>query len=677
MDIYSDISCIKGIGEKTAGLFNKLGVYNVGDLVNYYPRSYDSYKNPSLIGDLKEGYLMSVEGRVSAYPKTVRTGKYLIITLYLSDYTGKLKLIWFNQPYLAKTLKTGSRYVFRGRITRKGKELIMSQPQIFTIDKYYLKMKELQPVYPLCSGISNNTVIKALNSIRPVICCVKDYLTPSARKRLGIMERSAAIERIHFPLDEDCTKDAHDRLAFDEFFSFLYMTKRLKSLAKSKLSMFDYKDFSSSDKLEAGLSYELTSAQKRVIQTIRNDLSGKLVFSRLLQGDVGCGKTIVAAMCMLDAVANGYQACIMAPTDVLARQHFEELTKLYAPFNVRLVFLSGSLSAAEKRKAYELIKSGDADVVVGTHAIIQDKVEFCELSFAVIDEQHRFGVRQRESLQNKGNNPYILVMSATPIPRSLAMILYGDMEISIIDEMPKNRLPIKNCVVSTDYRDTAYRFIAKEVASGHQAYIICPMIEESEELDAENVIDYCEQLNDFYAGSIKVGYLHGRLKEEEKDEVLQKFYAGEISVLVSTTVVEVGINVPNATVMMVENAERFGLSQLHQLKGRVGRGSSQSYCIYIKSIASKEIDERLDILVRYNNGFDVAQKDLELRGPGDLKGTRQSGELCFKLADIIKDNDILTLATELINSLSQEELDKMADIAPDLFRNQVTTANVL
>ena len=405
------------------------------------------------------------------------------------------------------------------------------------------------------------------------------------------------------------------------------------------------------------LPYELTGAQQKVWEEIKADLNGAHVMSRLVQGDVGSGKTIIALLGLLLAAVNGYQGALMAPTEVLAKQHFESICEMLEEHQIPVCveFLTGSMTAKEKRMAYERIASGEAQIIVGTHALIQEKVKYHSLALVVTDEQHRFGVKQREKLAEKGNTPHILVMSATPIPRTLAIILYGDLDISVIDELPANRLPIKNCVVDTNYRKTAYQFMKKQVLEGRQCYVICPMIEENENLEAENVIDYAKTLQEEMGDNIQVAYLHGKMKQSEKDVIMEQFGKREIQILVSTTVIEVGINVPNATVMMVENAERFGLAQLHQLRGRVGRGKYQSYCIFMSASKSKETKERLSILNKSNDGFFIASEDLKLRGPGDLFGIRQSGILDFKLGDVFQDAKILQRASEAAEQLISED----------------------
>ena len=440
---------------------------------------------------------------------------------------------------------------------------------------------------------------------------------------------------------------------FDEFFLFLVGVRKLKEKRADKRSSYVMESCEEVARFKEALPYRLTGAQERTLQEVFGDLSGGLVMNRLIQGDVGSGKTIVAVLALLMAACNGYQGALMAPTEVLARQHFESITQLFETYHIEKtpVLVTGSMTAKEKRLAYERIERHEADIVIGTHALIQEKVHYDNLALVITDEQHRFGVGQRELLSSKGGDPHVLVMSATPIPRTLAIILYGDLDISVIDELPQGRQPIKNCVVNTGYRPKAYSFIARQVEEGRQAYVICPMVEESEMIEAENVLDYTKKLRKELPASVTVEYLHGKMKGREKNRIMERFAAGEIQVLVSTTVIEVGVNVPNATVMMIENAERFGLAQLHQLRGRVGRGSSQSYCIMVNCSDEEGTLERLDILNRSNDGFYIASEDLKLRGPGDIFGMRQSGDMEFKLADIFTDANILKSVSEEVNRL--------------------------
>lgn len=661
MNDYGSVKNLKGVGDKNLLPLNKLGIYSIGDLLSYYPRSYDIFGLPSDICEVREGGVYAIECMVPARVDSTRTKRYIIQSVYVSDGSDRIKLVWYNSPFIAKQVRIGQRYIFRGKIMRKGNELYMAQPAIYTKEQYIKKLKELQPVYPLTKGITNNLISKLVRQALFEVELSDDYLSARECSDLGLIRQRNALENIHFPVSKESCLEAHRRIAFDEFVGFMATVRTLKDGRRSQVNNYPVTDFSVCDELRSSLPYELTDAQNEVINDIFTDMSSPLAMSRMVQGDVGSGKTIVAVMALLATVRAGYQGSIMAPTDVLARQHFDSISKLLKPFGVRTVLLTGQLTAAMKNEAKRAIKNHDADIIIGTHALIQDSVEYDKLGLAVIDEQHRFGVKQREALTAKGLSPHILVMSATPIPRSLAIVLYGDLDISIISQMPKDRLPIKNCIVDTSYRPKAYNFILKEVAAGHQAYIICPMVEESEESEGEDVVSYTEDLQNLIGSdSVRIAYLHGRMKPAEKNDVMDRFARGEIQILVSTTVVEVGVNVPNATVMMVENAERFGLAQLHQLRGRVGRGQAQSYCIFVRGTDSEDSRNRLDILVKYNDGMKVAEEDLKLRGPGDFFGTRQSGEFEFKNADIYNDSDVLKLATDYVNGLTEEELECLA-----------------
>ena len=647
------ITAIKGIGEKTAQLFKKLGIETVDDLLHYYPRAYDTFEPPAAIGDLKPDTVIAVEGILPKSPVLKRYSHIQVITVTLKDASGSIQLTWFNMPYLTTTLKAGSRFIFRGRVVKKSGRLVMEQPEIFTPGTYEPVMHSMQPIYGQTKGLSNKTIAKACAEALGIRQMERDYLPSEIRLRHELAEYNYAIEHIHFPADRKELLFARKRLVFDEFFLFLLAVRFLKDRRENQRSSYVMAPSPEVDRLVKELPYDLTRAQLQVLKEVRNDLSGGLVMNRLIQGDVGSGKTIIAVLALLEAAENGCQGAMMAPTEVLARQHYESISQLFDKYGIRrsLVLVTGSMTAKEKRLAYEKIASHEADIIIGTHALIQEKVIYDKLALVITDEQHRFGVGQREALGNKGEEPHVMVMSATPIPRTLAIIIYGDLDISIIDELPANRLPIKNCVVDTSYRKKAYDFIAKEAAAGRQAYVICPMVEESEMIEAENVVDYTKILKKELPPSVRVEYLHGKMKAKEKNDIMERFAANEIQVLVSTTVVEVGVNVPNATVMMIENAERFGLAQLHQLRGRVGRGSHQSYCIMVNASDQDGTQERLDILNRSNDGFYIASEDLKLRGPGDIFGIRQSGDLEFKLADIFTDANILKTVAEEVKRL--------------------------
>ena len=638
---------LKGVGEKTEKLFQKVGIYDTDDLLHYYPRNYDEYETPVDIAELKEGTVQAVSAAVCSgvYVNSVRGRQ--IISVNIADQSGKFPVVWFNLPYLKKTLRKGSWFVFRGRIVRKQGKLEMEHPEIFTPSAYEEILHNLQPIYGLTAGLSNKTVVKMVTQLLEDLPMQSEYLPEELRERYGLADVNYALKTIHFPKNKEELLVSRKRLVFDEFLLFILSVRRMKEKAEETPNCFPVKETWLTEEVIERLPYSLTNAQLNAWHEIERDLAGRTMMSRLVQGDVGSGKTILAFLAMFLVADNGYQAALMAPTEVLARQHYEGFLKLMEEQGLSFptILLTGSDTAKEKRIAYERIASGEASIIIGTHALIQEKVEYANLALVISDEQHSFGVKQREALTTRGNPPNVLVMSATPIPRTLAIILYGDLDISVIDELPAKRLPIKNCVVNTSYRPKAYSFIEKQVREGRQAYVICPMVEESEEMEAENVLDYTQKLKENLPSDIRIEYLHGKMKPKEKNRVMESFAAGEIQVLVSTTVVEVGVNVPNATVMMVENTERFGLAQLHQLRGRVGRGEYQSYCIFIQG-NQDQISKRLEILNKSNDGFYIAGEDLKLRGPGDLFGIRQSGDMEFRIGDIYNDSTILKEASE-------------------------------
>ncbi len=658
MNEQSAISCLKGIGEKTEKLFQKLDIYTIGDLLRHFPRGYEVYEEATPIAEIEDGKTATITGAIYGKVQVSGRANMQVTTIYVKDVTGTLRAVWFRMPFLRNTFQKGGVITLRGKVVRRKGTLLMEQPEIFYPSaSYEEKLHTLQPNYNLTAGITNNAVIKAMKQAISYLDLSQDFLPEDIRFRYYLAEYNSAMQGIHFPIDKEEFYAARERLVFEEFLVFILALRQMKEKNKKSRNIFLFESIDPVNRFIQKLPYKLTGAQEKVWEEIKADLNGKHVMSRLIQGDVGSGKTIIALLSLLMAASNGYQGTLMAPTEVLAKQHFESICELLEeyqiPFCVEL--LTGSLTAKEKRMAYERIESGQAQIIVGTHALIQEKVNYHSLALVVTDEQHRFGVKQREKLAEKGNTPHILVMSATPIPRTLAIILYGDLDISVIDELPANRLPIKNCVVDIDYRKTAYQFMKKQIQEGRQCYVICPMIEESENLEAENVIDYAKTLQEEMGDSIAVAHLHGKMKQVEKDDIMQRFGKQEIQVLVSTTVIEVGINVPNATVMMIENAERFGLAQLHQLRGRVGRGKYQSYCIFMSASKSKETKERLSILNKSNDGFFIASEDLKLRGPGDLFGIRQSGILDFKLGDVFQDAKLLQRASEAAEYLLLED----------------------
>lgn len=651
---------LKGVGEKTEKLFQKIGITTAEELLRYYPRTYDIYEEPVEIASAEEDKTVSIRANIATgiYINQIRNLQ--VLTTTVADASGRLPVAWFNAPYLRGTLKKGSVFILRGKIIRKKGRPQMEHPEIFTPAAYEEIIHSMQPVYGLTKGLSNKMITKLVHQILDTRPLHGEYLPEEIRERYQLADANYAIRTIHFPKNMQELLTARKRLVFDEFLLFVLAIQLLKEKTEEAPNTFPMKPVWTTEEIIEGLPYDLTGAQKNVWHEIERDLSGHKLMSRLVQGDVGSGKTVIAFLAMVLSAENGFQSALMVPTEVLANQHYEGFLRLMEEQNIvscHPVLLTGSTTARQKREIYQKIADGEVNVIIGTHALIQEKVEYKNLGLVITDEQHRFGVRQREALTTRGNPPHVLVMSATPIPRTLAIILYGDLDISIIDELPAKRLPIKNCVVGTSYRPKAYSFIEKQVQMGRQAYVICPMVEESEGLEAENVTDYARKLQEVLPGEIKVEILHGKMKPKEKNRIMEAFASGEIQVLVSTTVVEVGVNVPNATVMMVENAERFGLAQLHQLRGRVGRGEHQSYCIFIQGNNEENTSKRLKILNESNDGFYIAGEDLKLRGPGDLFGIRQSGLMEFKIGDIYNDAGILKNASEAAGEILALDFD--------------------
>lgn len=598
--------------------------------------------------EVVEGETAAVIGQIRQTPIVKRVRSMQITVTSIVGMGKRLELVWFRLPYIKNSLHPGENYVFYGKVQHKNGRFVMEQPAIYTPEKYEAMEHLLLPVYTLPKGLSNQLMLKAERSVLEEEHLFRDYLPTELREKHQLCEYNYAIKQIHFPDDMETLIEARKRLVFDELFLFILNLQYQKEKKEKEKNQFSFQSDDFVEQLIEKLPYKLTNAQLRALSEVRADMRSDYVMQRLIQGDVGSGKTIIAFLAMADTAHNGCQSAIMAPTEVLARQHYESFQSMCEIFGLDfpVILITGSMTAKQKKLAYQEILDHPDALIIGTHALIQEKVIYQNLALVITDEQHRFGVKQREIFSEKGTKPHILVMSATPIPRTLAIILYGDLDISVVDEVPAKRLPIKNCVVDTRYRPKAYQFIEKEVAAGHQAYVICPLVEESENMEAENVTDYAKRLKEELPDTIEIGLLHGQMKPAQKNDIMERFAANEIQVLVSTTVVEVGVNVPNATVMMIENAEHFGLAQLHQLRGRVGRGDAQSYCIMVNCSNSKESQKRLDILNQSNDGFKIASEDLKLRGPGDFFGIRQSGEMQFALADIYQDAYIMQRASE-------------------------------
>ncbi|MCR5657567.1 MAG: ATP-dependent DNA helicase RecG [Butyrivibrio sp.] len=657
--LIENVGSLKGVGDKSRALFEKCGIKTIGDLLNYFPRDYDICGEIKKVEDLTNGEVAAIRVRCTSSPVMRRVRNLSILTFKAADQTGEIKITYFNMPYMANNLKGKSFVVFRGLVQKKGGSFVMEQPKLFKYEDYLEIMGSMQPKYPLVKGLSNNLMIKTVSQAIPCSAYLEDILPSDLKNSLKLMDYPEAVRKIHFPKDIKEFEEARRRIAFNEIILFILSLRFLKREEEKSINHYPFKDEEVTDKLIKYLPYELTGKQKKIWGEIRDDLMGPHIMNRLIQGDVGSGKTILSFLALLSCAANGYQGAIMAPTEVLARQHYDGFLEMIEKYDLPMkpVLLVGSLSAKEKRLVQEGIEKGDYNCIIGTNALIQEKVNYKNLALVITDEQHRFGVMQREKLFDKGSFPHVLAMSATPIPRTLAIILYGDLHISILDEMPGGRVPIKNCVVGTEYRNTAYKFINDQIQAGRQAYVICPMIEEGEMDGLENVMDYTDKLKATLPSSVRIATLHGKMKASEKEMIMDEFSKGNIDVLVSTTVIEVGINVPNATVMMIENSERFGLAQLHQLRGRVGRGKHQSYCIFINTSGQEDAKKRLEIMNNSNDGFKIAEEDLKQRGPGDLFGIRQSGELAFHVADIYQDAELIKEAAYYVDNLLKDDPD--------------------
>ena len=634
---------VPGIGPKTEGLLKKLKIETIDDLITTYPRYYTKYPDIVSIGEAKEGETCAVEGWSANTP--VSNGK--VAKIIVMNGAESISVSWFHVPPLAKTIKSGVNYVFYGTISTFNGRKQMVQPSFFEAEQYKELQKQMHPVYPLTSGLTQAVMKRSIQKALEIADVYED-LPDEILKKYDLIDKKTALSIIHAPKSEEELKKAKLRLKYDEIFSFI-INLRLMSSGKEK-NLCPMPISVSVDLIESRLPFQLTNGQKDAWEKIKSSVSGENRVVRLMQGDVGCGKTILAFLSLFLAAENGYQGALLAPTEVLATQHFEDICKLIEqqelPYKAAL--LTGSTK--KKNQVLEKIANGEYDIVIGTHAIIQDFVEYHKLGMIITDEQHRFGVEQRKALELKGEHPHHLVMSATPIPRSLGLVIYGDMEVSLIKERPANRLPIKNCALERNKRGVAWKFIQKQIEEGHQAYVICPMVEENEDLDVTAVTEYVESMRKAFPDNIKIGLLHG--KSKDKDQVMSDFAENKLQVLVSTTVVEVGVNVPNATVMVIEDANRFGLSQLHQLRGRVGRGGAQSYCIFING--SDQPCERLDIMVKSNDGFEIAEEDMRLRGIGDLFGVKQSGMDQFKIADLYTDAKLVEQVASDVDDVVQK-----------------------
>ncbi|MCR5785879.1 MAG: ATP-dependent DNA helicase RecG [Eubacterium sp.] len=646
MELYSSIRYLKGIGDKTEKMFNKLGVYSCLDMLLYFPRAFAEY--PDIVNpiDITVNKVFAVKGRIVGRPVLKKTARMDIVLAKMTDGLNEFSLTFFRQGYLAKTLNTSQEFIFYGKVYAKGQFFQMDQPRVFTVEKYREMQTSMQPVYPLTTGLKNQTVVKGVEAALSEGLYPEEIIPGYIMEEYDFPPAKTAVRDMHFPISANDYLKAKSKFAYEEFLLFVLGIKYQKMSLEKTPNNFCIENTDEMETVKNNLGFELTPSQKDALFDILSDVSGKSCMQRLLQGDVGSGKTIVAFLSMIVFAQNGYKSALMAPTEVLAVQHYEAMTKLINKnkLNYEVLLLTGSVKEKDKKIIREKLK-GDAPLfVIGTHALIQEKVEYSNLGLVITDEQHRFGVNQRDAFSNKGLHPHVLVMSATPIPRTLSIILYGDLDISVMEGMPAKRLPIKNAVVKEKSHPACYKKILEQLNMGHQAYVICPLAEESEDINAKDVISYCEELRNIFPKTIRIEYLHGKMKSDKKQEIMDDFSSNKIKILVSTTVIEVGIDVANATIIMIENAERFGLAQLHQLRGRVGRSDKQSYCILVNGSDKDEASERLEILNGSNDGFYIAEQDLKLRGPGEYFGYRQSGDVSFKIGDIYEDQMMLKKA---------------------------------
>lgn len=645
--LNSSVRYLKGIGESRAKLLEKLGIRTIGDLICYFPRDYEDRTKMVQIADMVPGEPVTFQAYVMTSPHTTLVRKGMEITkCRVADNTSAINLTFFNNRHSAESLVRGECYFFYGALNQKDDYMPQVLNPVFEPDSSQgTKTRRIMPIYRLSAGLSNNQLVRAITS--GLAACgdiLPDCLPEEIRLKYGLCHARYAYENIHNPTDAKALDTARKRLIFEEFFVFSAGLSMLKAGGKQAscyaLENTDIRGFLSS------LPFELTGAQSKAVNDVISDMSSGYMMNRLVQGDVGSGKTIVAAAAIYAAAKNGHQSALMAPTEILARQHYKSLSTLLEPLGIHVSLLTGSLKAAQRRSVLEDLALGQTDLVIGTHALISEGVEYRDLGLVVADEQHRFGVAQRSRLYDKGRSPHVLVMSATPIPRTLALMIYGDLEVSVIDELPPGRMPVETYLISESKRQRMYGFIEKQTALGHQTYIVCPMVDEDEQEDVKSVEAYAHALATGPLSHLRIGLVHGKLKASEKEQVMADFSAGKLDVLVSTTVIEVGVDVPNATLMIVENADRFGLSQLHQLRGRVGRGSSQSYCVLVSSVQKQETRARLKVLCSTNDGFKIAEEDLKLRGPGDFFGSRQHGLPAFKIADLSNNMEVLYQAKE-------------------------------
>lgn len=655
-NLNKEIKYVKGIGPKRANKLSKLGIFTVSDLLFYFPRQYEDRNNLRKIFELKDEEKVTIRAIVSNI-ETSNVRKGLVITkVGVRDETGFARLVFFNQEYISSTLKKGDTVFVFGKVKKTSYGIEMSSCEVEQMSNNPKNTCGIMPIYPLTYGLTNKELINIVKTVfSNEQIYIKEYLPNKILQKYKLCSIDFAVKNIHSPTNKESLKVALYRLVFEEFLMLQLGLFLFKNGVTEKSGVKFEKD-QNLVKILNSLPFKLTNAQNRALNEIIDDMNCGKVMNRLVQGDVGSGKTVVALLALANCVLNGYQGALMAPTEILAEQHFISLNETLSPFGINVGLLVGSLTKKQKENVLQRVKDNEIDVLIGTHALIEDKVEFNNLGIVITDEQHRFGVRQRNKLSEKGYNPDILVMTATPIPRTLALILYGDLDISIIDELPPGRQPIETLAVYKDKREKAYNSLVRsEVQKGRQVYIVCPLVEESEAIEAKAAVDLVEELKSEFFSDLRLGLLHGKMKPSEKDETMKKFKNKELDILVSTTVIEVGVNVPNATLMIIENAERFGLAQLHQLRGRVGRGSHKSYCILIYSSKSEVCSQRMSIMEETTDGFKISEKDLEIRGPGEFFGTRQHGLPELKVANIFKHMKILKIAQQEARYIISED----------------------
>ncbi|WP_317315988.1 ATP-dependent DNA helicase RecG [Peptostreptococcus russellii] len=641
--LNENIQYIKGVGPKKAEKMSKLGIKTIKDALYYFPRQFEDRSREKKIFQLEDSEKVTVKVRINNIVN-LKANKLTITRFEVSDETGKASLIFFNRAYLRNTFRVGDIVRVFGTVKIEGNSKVEMHNCEIEYEKTEKNTGIIVPVYSLTYGVSNKDVMGVIRNVfENSDVRIKEYLPKELISKYSMCDINFAIKSMHFPIRKEDLKVAMFRLIFEEF---LFMQLGLFSIkgGNSTVRGIEFEHRSKLDEIEDSLPFRLTKAQKRALNEIIDDMKSPKVMNRLVQGDVGSGKTVVAKLALANAVLNGYQGAYMAPTEILAKQHYESFAEFFRDKDIKVEILTGSTRKKEGQEILERLSAGDIDILIGTHALIEDRVEFKKLGLVITDEQHRFGVRQRGKLNSKSENPDVMVMTATPIPRTLALILYGDLDISIIDELPPGRKAIETIAIEKNKRKKYYMSsVRSEIEKGRQAYIVCPLVEESEVLEVQSATEVYEELANEMFPDLRIGLLHGKMKAKEKDEIMEAFKNHELDILVSTTVIEVGVNVPNATLMIVENAERFGLSQLHQLRGRVGRGSEKSYCTLIYDSKTKVCKQRMDIMEETNDGFKISEKDLEIRGPGDFFGTRQHGLPELKVANLFKHMKILRM----------------------------------